>query len=234
MNQTHDRTKSDFRPLVTRSIVYLSVVMYLLTSWMRKSGVTWIDAGYGLVPSRLTADPTGEAYKVVTSLFLHASFSQLLWNLLFLFVFGRRVEKAFGGTRYALFFVLAGVAGAMGQQWIDPDSTLPLIGASGAVAGILGAYLVLHAQAPFTFFRVPAWLILGSWFAGTLIGGLNSVRSGEAEPIFFANLGGFLAGLLLARTLSLLESEKKEGNSRRYLPRRKIFPKDDDGPFWQR
>jgi membrane associated rhomboid family serine protease len=173
-----------------------------------------VTAGYGLVPARLMADPTGELFTVFSSMFMHGSWAHVGGNMLFLYIFGDNVEEALGHGRYALFYLLCGVAAAVAQVLVDPFSHMAMVGASGAIAGILGAYLVLHPRAPIVMLNTvlplwlllgvtvvfPAWLAIGMWFLLNIFGGLGSLGMGFGDGVaYFAHVGGFVTGLVLIR-----------------------------------
>lgn len=239
------------RPAVTRALIAVNVAAFLVTWWLEKNGVTWIGAGYGMVPARLSVDPPGEAIKIFTSMFLHADFMHLLWNMVFLHIFGDNVEDALGRFRYLAYYFLGGVAGAVAQHMIDPFGTIPMVGASGAIAGVLGGYLVLYPRAPVGLLNpvillwlimgpvliLPAWAVVGWWFLGNVAGGLATLGGHETGTAFFAHLGGFIAGLLLIKPLvTRTEAFDPTWTGLREPPRvarPKIFPKDDSGPFWR-
>jgi membrane associated rhomboid family serine protease len=139
-------------------------------------------------------------------MFLHGGWMHLIGNMWFLWLFGDNVEEAMGSFRYVLFYFLVGTAGALAQAYAMPDSTAPMIGASGAIAGVLGGYLMLYPRAriqtlvmiPFLWpvVAVPAWIFLSGWFIGQFLLGSNS---GIA---WMAHVGGFLAGLGAVRLLT--------------------------------
>jgi len=143
---------------------------------------------------------------VFTSMFLHGGWLHILGNMLFLWIFGNNVEDAMGHRRFIAFYFLCGIAAAITQSLLNPESTVPMIGASGAIAGVLGAYLLLHPRARilvvlplfiiFFTVRLPALIVLGFWFAGQAVSTLlaNSENSGVA---FGAHVGGFVAGMIL-------------------------------------
>jgi membrane associated rhomboid family serine protease len=147
------------------------------------------------------------ALSVLTAMFLHAGWLHLLGNMLFLWVFGNNIEDRFGRMRYLLLYLLAGYAAAYGYALFNQNTTQPLVGASGAISGILGAYLVLYPLArvwslvPVLFFiplRLPAWLVLGTWF---VLQGLYSAGLGVAEGgsvAYLAHVIGFIVGILVA------------------------------------
>lgn len=147
------------------------------------------------------------ALSVVTSMFLHAGWLHLLGNMLFLWVFGNNIEDRFGRVRFLLLYLVAGYAAAYGYALANPDSTQPLVGASGAISGVLGAYLVLFPLArvwslvPILFFiplRLPAWLVLGMWFVlqGLYSAGLGVADGGDVA--YLAHVIGFVVGILAA------------------------------------
>lgn len=242
----YDQNPTVRKPVLTRLLMYANIVAFLVTWWMQSHGVQWIAAGYGMVPSRLSADPGGESVKLLTSTFLHAGGAHLGWNMLFLHIFGDNVEDAMGHVRFGVFYILAGIAGGLAQYIIDPLSTVPLVGASGAIAGVLGAYMVLYPSAPVVVFNplilplpilpLPAWLVVGWWFLSNLVGGFVSLFGSASQIAYMAHLGGFALGLLATRTMaSMMSLPQKPDLSFRPPPRqvrRKIFRKDD-GPFWR-
>ena len=156
-----------------------------------------ILSGRGLVPPFVT---------LFSSMFLHGGFMHLIGNMLYLWIFGNNIEDTLGHFRFLTFYLLAGLSAALIQVLSDPQSTTPMIGASGAVAGVLGAYLLLFPQARiltlmFIFFfirmiRVPALVVLGFWFLMQLLGVTSGAETGVA---FFAHIGGFVAGLVMIK-----------------------------------
>jgi membrane associated rhomboid family serine protease len=143
---------------------------------------------------------------IFTSMFLHGGWLHIAGNMLFLWIFGNNIEDAMGRPRFVVFYLLCGVAAALSQWLTDVSSQVPNIGASGAIAGVLGGYLLLYPRSKvatllflvvfFTILQVPAWAVLGFWFALQLVD--SSV--GEAGGVaYFAHVGGFIAGLALVR-----------------------------------
>jgi membrane associated rhomboid family serine protease len=147
---------------------------------------------------------------IITAMFLHAGWLHIIGNMLFLWVFGDNVEGRMGHAGYLLFYLLCGVVATLVQGFIDTTSLVPVLGASGAIAGILGAYIVYFPRAtvrvviPFFIFilipiPVPAWLMIGLWFLQNLLQGvasINNVATPDAGVAFFAHIGGFVFGLL--------------------------------------
>ncbi|WP_405956987.1 rhomboid family intramembrane serine protease [Streptomyces phaeochromogenes] len=147
------------------------------------------------------------AVSVLTAMFLHSSWLHLLGNMLFLMIFGNNIEDRLGHIRYVLFYAVCGYAAAYGFALVNADSGDPLIGASGAIAGVLGAYLVLYPRArvwvlvPFLIFlplRLPAWIVLGSWFVLQAVYSSGTGVSAAGTVAYVAHVVGFLAGMLLA------------------------------------
>lgn len=161
------------------------------------TGAARLPAEVAAVPAWLT---------VFTSMFLHGGWLHLIGNMLYLWIFGDNVEDDLGHGRFLLFYLLCGVAAVAAQAAPAPESTVPMIGASGAISGILGAYLVLHPRARVLVFiplglfsqllRLPAMLVLGLWFGLQLLSSLGQADGGGVA--FRAHVGGFVAGLVLA------------------------------------
>jgi len=168
---------------------------------------------YAIIPAELLSGedlpptiPVPVWLTILTSMFLHGGLIHLLGNMLYLWIFGDNVEDAMGPIRFLLFYILCGVAAALAQIAIDPGSATPLIGASGAIAGVLAAYFMLFPYArvltliPIFFFlrlvSVPAVLLLGIWFFLQVISGAGSLGSGGGVA-WFAHIGGFIAGAVL-------------------------------------
>ena len=167
---------------------------------------TLIPLGAGLA---CQLDSGAPLYTLVTSMFLHGGWLHLLGNLLFLWVFGDNVEDAMGAVRFIVFYLLCGLAAAATQMATDPASVTPMVGASGAIAGVLGSYARLYPHARVrtlvflgffvTVAAIPAWVLLGLWFVLQLLSGLPALGrlGGNGGVAFWAHIGGFVAGLLL-------------------------------------
>jgi membrane associated rhomboid family serine protease len=150
-------------------------------------------------------DPGRQVSNVVTSMFLHGSWMHLLGNMWFLWLFGNNVEDAMTRPRFAAFYLLCGLAAALLQVFTDPSSPIPMVGASGAISGVMGAYLVLYPRVrvwtlvPLGFFitsvALPAWVMLVYWLFLQFAGGLTQVGS-TGGVAFWAHVGGFVAGLV--------------------------------------
>ncbi len=210
-------------PWVTYTLIILLTVIYL---WDRD----WAVFGQRVVFTDLAVRPVEvvAALKswdvepllaLFTSAFLHANLAHLIANVLFLYVFGPRVEEHFAAPRYALFYLFFGVAAALAQTFVTPGSGVPMLGASGAIAGIMGCYLLLYPASDievfvpplfFLTFPVPAWLLLGFWFIVQVV----FIQPGVAN---WAHAGGFLAGMLLVLLLGDRRA-KKDDEEKEPLP----------------
>ncbi len=199
--------------LANLSIIGLNFFVFLLEIML---GDTFIET-WAFTPAHLTAFFHGSGsfqavLTIFTSMFMHAGWSHLLGNMLFLWVFGQAIESAFGSRMYTIFYLVCGVAANMAQYLVDPNSTVPNLGASGAIAGVMGAYLAMYPTSTIDLFvwplslftgrdiRVPAWLMLGLWFAFQVISGLSgtSGASDAGGVAFWAHIGGFITGFVLA------------------------------------
>ncbi|MEK6683305.1 MAG: rhomboid family intramembrane serine protease [Nitrospirota bacterium] len=161
--------------------------------------------GQESLPLEVAAVPA--SFSLITSMFLHGGFMHLIGNMLYLWIFGNNIEDAVGHARFIGFYLLCGVVAAMSHALVDPGSPAPMIGASGAISGVLGAYLLLYPRAhvlvliPLGFFtrlmHIPAGFVLGFWFVLQLISGTATVGGGGGGVAWFAHIGGFLAGMVL-------------------------------------
>ena len=200
-----DNNPTRTTPYVTYALIVLNVLAFVVESWvLARHGDSYAIAGYGLVPRRIEADPGGELFTVFTSMFMHGGFGHLGTNMLFLWIFGDNVEDAIGRVRYVAFYLICGVCAAAAQVLTNPASPAPMIGASGAIAGVLGAYLVLYPRAPITVFAffflisMPAWAVIGFWFGGQVLA-TQTLDTSSGGVAVYAHIGGFLAGVLAIR-----------------------------------
>jgi len=162
----------------------------------------------GLIPAEFLSDPSNEWLTILSSMFLHGGWFHIISNMWVLFIFGDNIESHMGGFRYLFFYLLSGTAAGLLQTYVLPSSQVPMIGASGAVAGVLGAYLILYPNSRvaslvpiffiFTLVEIPAFIFLVFWFISQLYSGLFSIQ-GEASGIaWWAHVGGFLFGVIIA------------------------------------
>jgi membrane associated rhomboid family serine protease len=163
--------------------------------------------GDGLV---CATDPGRQPLNVITSMFLHGSWMHLLGNMWFLWLFGNNVEDSMTRPRFIAFYLLAGLGAALLQVMVDPQSIVPMVGASGAISGVMGAYLVLYPRVrvftfvPLGFFltsvALPAWAMLIYWMLLQVLGGFTRIGSGQEGGVaFWAHVGGFIAGVVLIK-----------------------------------
>jgi membrane associated rhomboid family serine protease len=203
-----DENPTSRLPIVTLGIVGLNIVLFMIYNMQmneRQLVVFFQQAGFVAFPA--THYPSIPAYmKMFTSMFLHFDLLHLGGNLLYLWIFGNNVEDRLGPVRFAVFYLLCGVIASLSQMAMVPDSTRPMIGASGAIAGVLGAYLVLFPHARvlvllpiFLFAWIPASFMLIFWFLLQVINGyaLHAMFREMGGVAWFAHIGGFLAGMVL-------------------------------------
>ena len=199
--------------LVTVTIIALNVAMYLTTGAFSSEQVLGsIASGWGMVPGELLGlvppaigyDPIPEPLTLVTYQFLHAGWWHLVSNMLFLWVFADNIEDAYGRPAFAMLYILCGIAAGLAHVLLQPSSNAPLIGASGAVSGILGAYIVLFPKARvwiLLFMRLPlrigALWVLGGWFILQIVSFVMDRGNEEVSVAWGAHIGGFLAGFAL-------------------------------------
>jgi membrane associated rhomboid family serine protease len=218
----------DDNPTEITPIFTMGLILACLATWVLLQGGGF-DPGvlrgsvcrWGVIPGELTGampsaslpggmvcEEGGGPVTVLTSMFLHGSWPHLIGNLWFLWIFGNNIEDSMGHLRFLLFYLLTGVAAVGAQAWADPGSPLPMVGASGAISGIMGAYLVLYPRARIsTLFLiiilvqvvwVPAWVMLGYWFLIQFMAGASQ-PPGQGGVAFWAHVGGFVAGVLLVK-----------------------------------
>jgi membrane associated rhomboid family serine protease len=198
-------------PVVTILTILACMAVYLwqisLGPQMKQTAITLLGFMPGLLfgSARIEGDPwVSPAGSIFTAMFLHGSFFHLAGNMLYLWIFGDNVEDRMGRGRFVAFYLICGALAALAQALLDTRSTVPMIGASGAVSGVLGAYVVLYPRAnvlvalPFLLARVPALIALGLWFAGQLASSMLA-EPGAGGVAFAAHIGGFIGGAVLIR-----------------------------------
>jgi membrane associated rhomboid family serine protease len=204
----HDDNPTRSVAFLTILLIVANVAVFLYQLSLPRAAIEAFFASFALTPAHLTGSATPHAYgTVLTSMFLHGGLMHLLGNMLYLWVFGNNIEDACGHFRFLLFYVLSGVGAAAAQIAVNPDSQIPMVGASGAVSGILGAYLLLYPRARvlvllplfifLRFFYVPAALLLVIWFALQLLSGWATLGQSGGGVAFWAHIGGFATGLVL-------------------------------------
>jgi membrane associated rhomboid family serine protease len=199
-----DHNPSGRRPLVTYALILANVVVFLsYYPLMNGQQLNAFVYDWGMVP-RFLSQGAGW-HGLISHMFLHGGWMHLLGNMLFLFIFGDNVEDELGHVKFGLFYLLCGLAAAMLQFLADPMSSVPMIGASGAIAGVMGGYLLFFPRAKvdvlfifiifFRVFAIPAWIVLGVWFGVQLVNG--AAGPAGAGVAYLAHIGGFVAGVLL-------------------------------------
>ncbi len=207
-------------PIITIIIILLNCLVYFYQFFMIKD-LHYFVYSYGLIPYEITKGvslvpsvSTPIQLTVFSSMFMHGSLVHLAGNMLYLWIFGNNVEDFLGKLRFIIFYVLSGIFAALGQIIVSPNSTVPMIGSSGAIAGVLGAYLILFPRARITtlvffgFFirlvKLPAIFFLGLWIIYQFLYGLTelSLSGGGAGVAWFAHIGGFVGGIILIKLLS--------------------------------
>ena len=245
-----DENETQHPAIVTGLIIAINVLVWIL---IQGAGSTFALAKsvceLGLIPGELTlsvppgtkfpmgeglvcaTDPGRQISHVITSMFLHGSWMHLLGNMWFLWIFGNNIEDSMGHVRFVMFYLLCGLAAAMGQVFADPDSAIPMVGASGAISGVMGGYLVLFPRVRvytliflgffFTSVGMPAWVMLGYWFLIQIFSGLVSYGA-EGGVAFWAHAGGFIAGVVLVKLF--VQPEYLEAHQRyHWRPKRLMY-----------
>lgn len=210
----HDDNPTTIKPFLTIAFIVSCSVIFLWQLSLGTRGFEMAVYRLGVIPAALLGDKTlppelamvPPTLTVFTSMFMHGGWMHLIGNMLYLWIFGNNIEDAMGHVRFVVFYLLCGIAAVFAQALPNMESTIPMIGASGAISGVLGAYLLLFPRAhvlvlvPLGFFTrtmyLPAMLVLGFWFLLQLI---NSALAdpGQGGVAFGAHIGGFIAGMVL-------------------------------------
>lgn len=212
-----DRNPTHRFPFVTILILLVNVVVFLFEISLDESGLEKFFLAYGVVPDTIVRSLSQGSldlivfFPLLSSMFLHGGFMHLGGNMLYLWIFGDNVEDKLGHGRFLAFYLLTGLAATVLHIVIDPGSTIPTVGASGAISGVLGAYLLMFPGArvvtiiPIVFFlqvtELPALVVLGFWFIIQFFNGIASLgfqTAGMGGVAWWAHIGGFIAGVLLA------------------------------------
>ena len=206
-------------PIVTTLIITACVFVFLYELLLDDYSRNYLIESYGVIPAHL------RPVTLLTSMFLHGGWSHIIGNMLFLWAFGKSLEDAMGHTKFLIFYLTSGIVAGIVHVIFNYYSTMPTVGASGAIAGVMGAYLVKFPRAHihtlifillfFTTVDIPAALILVYWFIMQLFSGYGSIAHthvSDTGVAWFAHIGGFLTGMVLVNTM---------GTRTRYFPRRR-------------
>ncbi|HBY62079.1 MAG TPA: rhomboid family intramembrane serine protease [Solibacterales bacterium] len=199
-----DSQPSRHTPFVTILLIVTNAFIFFYEISLDSYSLNHLIAHYGIVPARF------QPADLLTSMFLHGGWMHLIGNMWFLWIYGDNIEDILGGFQYLVFYLLCGVAAGLLQFSLDMDSRIPTIGASGAIAGVMGAYLVKFPRAYivtllpiivfWTLVEIPAWLILIYWFVLQIFSGASSIAYSNVSQggvAWFAHIGGFVAGIVL-------------------------------------
>ncbi len=197
-----DNTARRTAPVVTYALIALNVLFFFVEL---AGGDAFINA-WSFVPTRFLANPAGDFVTVFTSMFMHAGWLHIGGNMLYLWIFGDNVEDLFGHARYLVFYLLCGIAATFAQLVFSLGSSIPNLGASGAIAGVLGAYILLFPQRSVKVMvgngvtQMPAIIVIGLWFVLQLFSGIGSIAAttDTGGVAYMAHIGGFIAGVVLA------------------------------------
>jgi len=202
-----DSTPSQHFPLVTVFLIVTNVVIFIYTLSQGLAGMEQLFYIFGLVPAYYSSPMGAPAgyLPFITSTFMHGGWMHLIGNMWVLWLFGDNVEDHMGSGRFLLFYLVCGVIAGLTHYYVNPTSTVPVVGASGAVAGVMGAYFLMFRHSriltyvpPFFLFTVPAWVYLGFWALSQLWSGTVELAINSYGQIaFWAHIGGFVAGMLL-------------------------------------
>jgi membrane associated rhomboid family serine protease len=248
-------------PVITIAIIAVNVIAWLAVQGAGTDPMLGASVcNFGVIPGELTQRAAGQVvplsptlacavdlrpdwYTLLTSMFMHGGWMHLIGNMWFLWIFGNNVEDSMGRGRFVVFYLLSGLAAAAAQILSDPASPVPMVGASGAIGGVMGAYVVLYPRVAvdlfvplgfiFTTVRVPAFFMLGYWFVLQLVGALPQLRGTEGGVAFWAHLGGFIAGVILVflfRDRELVEAHRRAIGTG--APRQPRWPRKERRSPW--
>ncbi|MGE3344615.1 MAG: rhomboid family intramembrane serine protease [Vicinamibacterales bacterium] len=227
----HDENETQRTPIVTLVLIAACVIVWILFQGAGAQEPLMASVcNYGLIAGELTGtvpvgagfqmtatmacltDPGPQVAHVFTSMFLHGGWMHLIGNMLFLWVFGNNIEDSMSRPRFIVFYLLCGVAAALAQVYSEPDAIVPMVGASGAISGVMGGYLILYPRVRvytmiplgfiFTTVALPAWVMLIYWMALQFFNGyfVSAVTAAGADNVaYWAHIGGFVAGVVLIK-----------------------------------
>jgi membrane associated rhomboid family serine protease len=197
-----DNSARKIFPIVTYALIVLNVLFF----FVELSGGDAFIEKWAFVPARFVANPVADSLTLFTAMFMHAGWLHLGGNMLYLWIFGDNVEDRFGHVKFLVFYLVCGLAATFAQLVFNLESTIPNLGASGAVAGVLGAYILLLPQAKIKVLQgqrvvqVPALIVIGLWFVLQFFSGVGSIAATTTDTggvAYMAHIGGFVAGFAL-------------------------------------
>ena len=211
-----DTQPSYSKPVVTVVLIVVNILVFLYQFSLDSFSQNAFMDRYALIPDRF------HFANVLTSMFLHGGWMHVLGNMWFLWIFGDNIEDILGHPKYLLFYLMCGIAAALTQVFFNPVSRVPMVGASGAIAGVMGAYMIKFPNSRirtllflfifFTMIDVPAWIMLIYWFGLQFVGGFESLASAQVTQggtAFFAHVGGFVAGILFINMLGAAQPYRR-------------------------
>ncbi len=200
-----DDSQLRISPIVTTGLIVVNILVFLV----ELNGGDALVQQWAFVPSRFAENPAAEWPTIFTAMFMHGGWLHLFGNMLYLYIFGDNVEESFGHAKFLIFYLVAGIAATFAQYALNESSSIPNLGASGAIAGVLGAYILLFPQARVDVLvgrmitSMPALIVIGFWFVLQLFSGAGSIaqtnETAETGGVaYMAHVGGFVAGLAIA------------------------------------
>ncbi|MFT3733012.1 MAG: rhomboid family intramembrane serine protease [Hyphomicrobium sp.] len=199
-----DNSQVRITPIVTTALIIANVLFFFIEM---NGGDAFIQK-WSFIPSRFTQDPASSWPTIFTAMFMHGGWMHLFGNMLYLYIFGDNVEESFGHVKFLIFYLVAGIAATFVQYFFNEGSGIPNLGASGAIAGVLGAYILLFPQARVDVLvgrmvtSMPALIVIGFWFVLQLFSGVGSIADTQTADTggvaYMAHVGGFAAGLAIA------------------------------------
>lgn len=217
----YDTIPGRYRPVMTITLIIINVLVFLFETSLPPHILQNLIDTYGFVPARLTQ---GAVLPIFTAMFLHGGWLHVIGNMWALWLFGNNVEDRMGPGRFLLFYLTCGILASLAHYYMGPNSTVPVVGASGAIAGVMGAYFILYPRARVVtlipififpwFVEIPAFIYLGFWVVSQALSGTASLYTPQlTSPVaFWAHVGGFVGGMLLHRVFF------SPTRNRRYTP----------------
>ncbi len=218
-----DENPTTITPYITYALIIINILVFILELSLQQQGqLEEFFQAWAVVPEQLTANPQTDWITLFSSQFLHGGWLHLGGNMLFLWIFGNNVEDCLGHIKYLLFYLVCGALAALAHWFFSMDSAIPSLGASGAIAGVMGAYIIKYPKAKivtliplyfiFTTVRIPAFLFLGLWFIQQALYSVASLpqssMSASGGVAYWAHAGGFVFGAILGPLMGLFRNDK--------------------------